>query len=306
MCELTQMQATGDMLIERDVHLLGIRWFDEYLSVLNWFYKVEEESVMTTLMNSNDMVGSASPRFAVRKVDSEASMRWLNAGIKDFKAAMPTSIAYGMIYVTLGLLVIWLSSAKPIFTTSLVTGFLIVGPIVAVVFYRISRALEQGHSARFSQGFEDLRFNSVSLVSFAMVLGILMGIWAVISSVTVALFFNSLTITDHWFDTLVSHEQFVPFLLVWSVTGAAVVVFAFAISAISVPLMTDKRVDVMTAMITSVKAVRANPKVMWSWAFILATLVFLGFAFFFVGLAITLPIAGYGSWHAYRELIAEE
>jgi uncharacterized membrane protein len=261
---------------------------------------------MATMSSTDQTVINEAPRLIVRKVDSEASMRWLNAGIKDFKASPAASIAYGMIYVVLGLILAWLSWANPIFVTSLATGFLILGPIVAVGFYCMSRTLEQGNKPHFSQGIDGLRFNGVSLASFAMVLGVLMGIWAVISSVTVAMFFNNVTITDNWLDTLIGHEQFVPFLFVWALSGAIIAVVAFSISVISVPLITDKRVDVVTAMITSVKAVIANPGVMLSWAFILATLMFLGFIFFFVALAITLPIAGHASWHAYRDLIAEE
>ncbi|WGZ95199.1 MAG: DUF2189 domain-containing protein [Candidatus Thiothrix putei] len=261
---------------------------------------------MATISSTDHTVITEAPRLTVRKVDSEASMRWLNAGIKDFKASPAASITYGMIYVVLGLILAWLSWANPIFVTSLATGFLILGPIVAVGFYCMSRTLEQGNKPHFSQGIDGLRFNGVSLASFAMVLGVLMGIWAVISSVTVAMFFNNVTITDNWLDTLIGHEQFVPFLFVWALSGAVVAVVAFSISVISVPLITDKRVDVITAMITSVKAVMANPGVMLSWAFILATLIFLGFIFFFVALAITLPIAGHASWHAYRDLIAEE
>jgi Predicted integral membrane protein len=261
---------------------------------------------MATISSTDHTVITEAPHLTVRKVDSEASMRWLNAGIKDFKASLGASITYGMVYVVLGLILAWLSWANPIFVTSLATGFLILGPIVAVGFYCMSRTLEQGNKPHFSQGIDGLRFNGVSLASFAMVLGVLMGIWAVISSVTVAMFFNNVTIADNWLDTLIGHEQFVPFLFVWALSGAAVAAVAFSISVISVPLITDKRVDVITAIITSVKAVMANPGVMLSWAFILATLMFLGFIFFFVGLAITLPIAGHASWHAYRDLIAEE
>ena len=97
-----------------------------------------------------------------------------------------------------------------------------------------------------------------------------------------------------------------PFLFAYVFGGGLIAVVAFAISVVSVPLMTDKRVDFVTAIITSVKAVMLNPGVMLSWAFILATLMFLGFIFFFVALAIALPIAGHASWHAYRELITEE
>jgi uncharacterized membrane protein len=261
---------------------------------------------MATISSINNNIMTEAPRLIVRKVDSEASMRWLNAGIKDFKASPAASITYGMVYVVLGLILAWLSWKNPIFITSLATGFLILGPIVAVGFYCMSRTLEQGGKPHFSQGIDGLRFNGVSLASFAVVLGVLMGVWAVISSITVAMFFSNVTITDNWLDTLMGHEQFIPFLFVWAFSGALIAVVAFSISVISVPLITDKRVDVVTAMMTSVKAVRMNPGVMLSWAFILATLIFLGFIFFFVALAITLPIAGHASWHAYRDLIAEE
>lgn len=261
---------------------------------------------MTTISSTNHNIMADAPELMVRTVESEASMRWLNAGIKDFRASPGASIAYGMVYVVLGLLLAWLSWANPIFVTSLVAGFLIIGPLVAVGFYSMSRTLEQGGKPNVSQGLAALRFNSASLISFAMVLGVLMGIWAVISSITVALSFDNVTIGDHWLDTLAGHENFVPFLFAWLLGGALIAVVAFSIRVISVPLITDKKVDVVTAMITSVKTVTANPCVMLSWAFILATLVFLGFIFFFVGLAITLPIAGHASWHTYRELIAEK
>ncbi len=260
---------------------------------------------MTASSSINNEIGFEPPHLVVRKVDSEASMRWLNAGIKDFKASPAASITYGMVYVVLGLVLAWLAWQNPIFITSLATGFLILGPIVAVGFYCMSRTLEQGNKPHFSQGIDGLRFNGVSLASFALVLGILMGIWAVFSTITIALFFSNVTVTGSWFDTLISHEEFVPFFIVWALSGAAIAAVAFSISVISVPLITDKRVDVMTAMITSVKAVMANPGVMLSWAFILATLIFLGFVFGFIGLAITLPIAGHASWHAYRDLVAE-
>ncbi|MEB4591487.1 DUF2189 domain-containing protein [Candidatus Thiothrix sp. Deng01] len=259
---------------------------------------------MVTISGSEQL--GETPNLVIRKVDSEASMRWLNAGIKDFKACMGASMAYGMVYVVLGLVLAALTWANPIFTTTLAAGFLIIGPIVAVGFYCMSRTLEQGGTPHFAQGIDGLRFNAISLASFALVLGVLMGVWALLSSVTVALTFGSITVSDNWLDTLLSQEAFTPFLFAWVLGGGLIAAVAFAISVVSVPLITDRKVDFVTAMITSVKTVIANPGVMLSWAFILATLMFLGFIFFFVGLAITLPIAGHASWHAYRDLIATE
>jgi len=83
-------------------------------------------------------------------------------------------------------------------------------------------------------------------------------------------------------------------------------VVSFMISVISIPLMTHRKVDVVTAMITSVRAVKKNPVVMFTWAFAIVALIGLGFAFFFVGVALTLPIIGHASWHAYRELVVDD
>lgn len=259
---------------------------------------------MATIISTNPVADT--PHLVVRTVDSEASMRWLNAGIKDFKAAMGASMTYGMIYVVLGLILAWMTWEQPLYVTSLATGFLLIGPLVAVGFYCISRTLEQGGTPHFMQGIDGLRANALGLASFALVLGVLMSIWAVLSTLSVAMFFNNITLSNNLLDTVLGHPNFVPFAIAWALSGGVIAVVAFAVSAVSVPLITDKRVDFMTAMITSVKAVLKNPGVMLSWAFILATLMFLGFIFFFVGLAITLPIAGHASWHAYRDLIAEE
>ena len=70
--------------------------------------------------------------------------------------------------------------------------------------------------------------------------------------------------------------------------------------------MTHRKADVVTAMVTSVRAVKKNPVVMFTWAFAIVALIGLGFAFFFVGVAITLPIVGHASWHAYRELVVDD
>ena len=59
-------------------------------------------------------------------------------------------------------------------------------------------------------------------------------------------------------------------------------------------------------MVTSVRAVKKNPVVMFTWAFAIVALIGLGFAFAFIGVAITLPIVGHASWHAYRELVVDD
>jgi uncharacterized membrane protein len=78
---------------------------------------------------------------------------------------------------------------------------------------------------------------------------------------------------------------------------------AFALSAVSAPLMFDRDVDLRTGLATGVRAVAANPQPMVAWALTIAALTALGFATFLVGLVIVLPLLGHATWHAYRDLV---
>ncbi len=108
------------------------------------------------------------------------------------------------------------------------------------------------------------------------------------------------------FETLLANKESLQFTALILLIGLAFAVVTFMISVISIPLMTHRKVDVVTAMVTSVRAVKKNPVVMFSWAFAIVALIALGFAFFFIGIAITLPIVGHASWHAYRELVVDD
>ena len=99
-------------------------------------------------------------------------------------------------------------------------------------------------------------------------------------------------------------SQSLPFLITGTLTGAALAVVAFAISAVAVPMLMDRDVNVVTAIVTSVAAVRRNWQAMALWAAIVAFFTLLGLATFCIGLAVTLPLISHATWHAYRDLVA--
>ena len=68
-------------------------------------------------------------------------------------------------------------------------------------------------------------------------------------------------------------------------------------------MMLDRRVDTVTAMMASLLAVRTNPGAMIVWAGLIAGLMLVGFATWFIGLVILFPVLGHATWHAYRELV---
>ena len=77
----------------------------------------------------------------------------------------------------------------------------------------------------------------------------------------------------------------------------------FAVSAVSIPMLIDRYADFVTAMITSLRATVLNPKVMALWALLVVILTLAGFATVLFGLALTMPLLGHASWHAYRDLV---
>jgi uncharacterized membrane protein len=93
------------------------------------------------------------------------------------------------------------------------------------------------------------------------------------------------------------------YLSVGSAIGAIFAVLTFSISAFSLPMIMHRRVDAVTAVITSINAVLRNKVPLMIWlAFIVAGLV-IGVATAFIGLAVILPVIGHAVWHGYLETI---
>lgn len=264
------------------------------------------DSTSNNSIPCEELKAASVSSFKIRDVPSTSPIKWFKSGIKDFKKNLVPSFLLGMVYVILGMSMLWLAWEKPLYMTTIVASFLLIGPVIAVGFYCMSRTLEQGGKPRMSQGFDALKFNAVSLISFSFVLAFIVGVWALIATVVTALYASSLALGDDILLSLINNDQFISFVIIYLIIGFVFSVLAFSISVISVPLITDKKTDVITAMITSVQAVKKNPIAMLSWAFMIATMIFLGMLFFYVGLAITLPIIGHASWHAYRDLVIDE
>ena len=97
-----------------------------------------------------------------------------------------------------------------------------------------------------------------------------------------------------------------PFLIVGTALGAVLAALVFAISAISIPMLLDKRdCTVWVAIATSWVAVRANWKPMALWAVLIVAFTGFGMIPFFLGLAITMPLIGHATWHAYKDLVVD-
>jgi len=65
----------------------------------------------------------------------------------------------------------------------------------------------------------------------------------------------------------------------------------------------ERKVDLATAVLTSVNAVWLNKVPMLIWGAIIFTTVAIGYITGFIGFIVLMPIIGYASWHAYIDAI---
>ena len=92
-------------------------------------------------------------------------------------------------------------------------------------------------------------------------------------------------------------------LVVGTAAGAILAMLVFSITAVSIPLLMRRKVDIVTASLTSIKAVALNPGAMLLWAVLIAGMMVAAFATMFLGLIVVFPLIGHATWHAYRSLV---
>lgn len=255
-------------------------------------------------MSEQAAVPPAPTLPGVRRVGFAAPLSWLGRGWTDLWRQPMASLFYGLCIAVAGVVILAATSRLPYLFTAAITGFLLVAPMLATGVYELSRCYLAGEPAHLFESMVAWRRNPSGLVGFGL-LSLLAGTaWQVVSVVLVALFYkgSALAPMDMILEIL-RNPQYTLLFFVYIGVGGVIAALVFAASVVSMPMLMDRRCDLLCALVTSLNAVAENPAPLAFWALIIMLLTGLGFATALLGLIVILPWLGHASFHAYKDLV---
>jgi len=244
--------------------------------------------------------------IVVNHVTLDRPWEWLEKGWKDMVQARKYSLTYGAVIVLIsGLITLGLMSEGLFFIVPfLAAGFYLLAPIIGLGLYQMSSHLEKGEPLQFCQALEAWRRNQGQLGVITAGLLIIMQLWMMSNFVLFALLYTGMhPPLEHFFSKVFLSGENNAFAFASLTVGFVLAWVAYAISAVSVPMLMDRKVDGFTAIRTSVRAVTENWPAMTLWAALIVFFIGIGILTFYVGLFIALPLVGHATWHAYRDLV---
>ncbi|WIM11943.1 DUF2189 domain-containing protein [Enhydrobacter sp.] len=241
-----------------------------------------------------------------RNLPAGAAAGWLLEGWKDFRVHSTTSLAYGMLVFLVSLLIVgglYRFGLDYILFPAL-AGFMVVGPIIAIGLYEKSRRIAAGAPISLSRMIFVRPRSGAQILFTGVLLCLLMLLWMRAAVIVYALFFGLRPFAglSHISSMLFLTWTGWAMLIVGTLVGALFAALSFAISAYSIPMLLEERVDALSAMGTSVAVVGQNLRPMLAWGAIVLGLFLLSLVTGLIGLIVVFPVLGHGTWHAYRAL----
>jgi uncharacterized membrane protein len=255
----------------------------------------------------SDEAIAAERRTTINEVPVDRPWAWLAAGWRDLWAAPLLSFGYGAAIVLAGWLLVALALWADLLWVILpmTAGFFLVAPLLGAGLYEISRRRERGEPLGVAELMQGFRRNGTQVALMGVALLVLHLFWVRIASLIFAVSFgiNFNPSLEQLPMAMVRSENFLPFLIVGTGFGFGLACTAFAISAVSIPMLVDRDVTVMEAITISLSACATNWRAMALWAGLIVVFVGLALVPFFAGLVLALPLIGHATWHAYRDLV---
>jgi uncharacterized membrane protein len=244
----------------------------------------------------------------VRRISFADLKDALSRGIDDF-VAMPTHavflcLIYPIVGIALGVLTFGYGLLSLVYP--LVAGFALVGPLAGIGLYDLSRQRERGAAVDLGRAFDIIHHPSFgAIAALGLLLTAIFLAWlAVAQAIYVANFGpEPVTSIGEFARQIFTTREGWWVIVLGNAIGFLFAVAVLTISVVSFPLLLDRDVGAAEAVLTSCRAVWANPVVMAAWGLIVAFALLLGSLPFLAGLAVVMPVLGHATWHLYRKVV---
>lgn len=260
------------------------------------------------------VASSNAPWPAVRTIEVTQSLHWLVLAWQDMAKCGWLSFAHGVVMLLGGAVILLVAHDRFWLMAGALSGFLVVAPVLATSLYALSRALERGEQANlgvvlktwlnWQQGHPNKWGNDYwTLVQFGALLALAGSGWVLTSAALITLLspvpINSPV--DFIRHVVLAKDNYL--FETWMALGGTLAAPIFASTVVAMPLLLDRRVTLLQAVLTSWRVVLANPGPMAFWAALILGFTLLGLASALLGLVAVVPMLGHASWHAYRDLV---
>lgn len=262
---------------------------------------------------TSEKVEAAQPQTApqinrVTTADVTASLR---AGAADFVARPVMSGFFGLFYAVFGILfvwcLVWLGMIWMVIPA--VAGFPLVTPFAAAGLYEMSRRRQAGEPFGWRDilgVMADQRKREMGWMAFVTLF--VFWVWVYQIRLWLAIILKDASFSDFagFLDVVFFTSEGWVFLTVGTCVGAFLSAALFSVTVIAMPMLLERKIDFVTAMVTSVRVVAESPVVMLGWAAVVALTLLLSMVPAFLGLVVTLPILGHTTWHLYRRAVVDD
>ncbi|MFV0544566.1 MAG: DUF2189 domain-containing protein [Marinicella pacifica] len=245
----------------------------------------------------NQLPADQRPMVApCRQIPVNAPFRWIKLGFSDFKQVPLLSVLYGLVMMIISVVITYIAyqAHSIVLAIALTAGFFFIGPIIGIGLYSLSRQLNNNVPPQLFRCLRESRKNFSNAMVLSLIFLIVFLVWARAASM-VHIFFPSMSSLDI--------QGWIKFLSIGTAVGAVFSVVIFCMGAFSIPMIMDRNVDTVTAVITSINAVLKNKLTMLVWGALIVSLTLVGIATFYLGFIILLPVIGHATWHAYKDTI---
>ena len=244
----------------------------------------------------------------VRSITAGDIAEAFGEGLRDFQAVPLYGLAFGALYAAGGIAILLCLTAFGLVYLAypLAAGFAMIGPFVATGLYEVSRRRETGQAISIGAIWATVKARGeIGWMAFVTLFVFVIWMYQVRLLIALLLGLNASFSSLREFITVVlTTNEGLLFLAIGNAVGAALSLILFSLTVVSFPLLLDRDVDFVTAMVTSVRAVVTSPVPMIGWAAVIVVLLAVSAIPYFLGLVVTLPVLGHATWHLYRRIIA--